>query len=79
MMYKTYIQEDALISVRGLTKFLINDCHGVETCIKNNLVNGREMLINLLKKWEYSYELVLIKVLISDARNAGSKWRTLVI
>ena len=37
------------------------------------------MLINLLKKWEYTYELVLIKVLVSDASNSGSKWRALII
>ena len=79
MMYKGYIQEDALISVRGLIKVLINDYHGADMCIKNNPANGREMLINLFRKWEYTYELVLIKVLVSDASNSGSKWRALII
>ena len=79
MMYKAYIQEDDLISVRGLIKVLINDYHGADMCIENNPANGREMLVNLLKKWEYHYELGLIKVLISDASNSGSKWRTLII
>ena len=78
-MYKVYIQEDALISVRGLIKVYINDYHGADMCIKNNPANGREMLINLLNKWEYPCDLVLIKVLIYDASNSGSKWKALII
>ena len=79
MMYKAYIQENALISVRALIKVLMNHYHGAEMCIKNNPANGREMLINLLKKWKYPYELAHIKVLISDAIYSRSKCRTLVI
>ena len=52
MMYRAYIQGDALISVRGLIKVLINGYHGAECVIKINSANGREMLINLLRKWE---------------------------